>query len=101
MPHRAVVRSINFPITMTAPPQLPDLLIRKVCHHLQQSRIRSKEVLARISARDGGVFLPLSIYDFRHALKQDPVSVAAEQIIPLGSPDYFDDVPARTAKYGL
>src|ERR1051325_2518045 len=69
--------------------------------HLEQSRIGAEKMLAEVVARFSGIFLPLSINRLAHAFDQESFTIASEQSIPIGAPDYFDHIPSGAAENGF
>ena len=67
----------------------------------QQTRIDAPELAADVAAAGDRVLLVLAVDDLAHALDQESVLVAGQQLVPLGAPDDFDHVPADAAEDGF
>ncbi len=96
--HRRFVCGINFSRVVAAAQQLADLVVGQMIHQLQQLRIFAEKMSARVAARLDGIFLVIAVHRFFHALEQQAAGVARKQVVPIGSPDHLDDVPAGAAK---
>ena len=81
--------------------QAPDVIVRHVGDHLQQLRIFAEEVFTDVGTVSRLESLIFAIDAFHHALLQQALGILCEQGIPVGTPDYLDDVPAGTAKGGF
>ncbi len=92
---RRLVGGIDFSRVVTAAHQLANLLIGEVMYELEQFGIFAEEMFPRVAARFDDIFLIIAVHRLFHALEQQPGLVAREQIIPVGTPDHLDDVPAR------
>src|SRR2546423_12033906 len=86
---------------MSAKPHARQLLIRQVLNHLEKSWITAKQVLAEVSAAFHEIFLILAVADFAQAPDQQAIAIVLDQRVPVGAPDYLDDVPARSPENGF
>ncbi len=77
------------------------LLVGEVLHHLEQAGIAAEEILTEIGSALDKVFLILAVADLAHAPDQQPVTIAADEAVPVGAPDDLDDIPSRATENGL
>ena len=101
MLHRALVGVVNLLRIVAAARQAMQLVVAHVGDHLQQLGIFAEELAANILAALGLVALVLAVDDFFHALQQNAVLVAGEELVPIGAPDQLDHVPAGAAESGF
>src|SRR5580704_1292437 len=66
--------------------------------HLQQTRVRAKEILPEVRATLDKVFLILAIADLSHPLDQQSVAIILDERVPVRAPNYFDHIPTGTAE---
>src|SRR5688572_17294191 len=64
-------------------------------YQLQHLRIFSKKVFANVTPRRDRILLEFSVDGFLHALDEQSARVLCQQLIPVRSPDYLDDIPPR------
>src|ERR1700683_321507 len=69
--------------------------------HLQQPGIAAEKVLPEVSAAFDEIFLVLSVAHFTQALYQNSVAIVLDELIPVGAPDDFNDVPSGTTEDGF
>ena len=86
---------------MAAPGQVLELAVGQVVCHLAQPGIGAEEVLPDVGAGLGGISLVLAVDGGHHLLQQHAVDVGGEQLVPAGSPDHLDHVPARAPEVAL
>ncbi len=98
---RGPVRGMNLDGIVPAQPHARQLLVRKMLHHFQQTRVRTEQVLAEVGSALNKILLILAVADFSQTLHQQAVAVAANQAVPIRAPDAFDDVPSRAAEDGF
>src|SRR5262249_35237061 len=60
--------------------------------------IFAEEVLANVGSVLRDVCLEFAVYHFAHALLEQAGGVAAEQLIPIATPDHLDHIPAGAAE---
>ena len=96
--HGLLVGGINLEGVVPATVKLHDVIVGQVLHHFQQFRALAEEVFPGIGAATAPVSLEFTVHGFIHAGLQDAVSVLGQQAVPVTSPHYLDDIPARTAK---
>ena len=78
-----------------------ELLVGEVLHHLEQAGIAAEEILPEIGAALDKVLLILAVADLAHAPDQQPITIAADEAVPVGAPDDFDDIPSRATENGF
>src|SRR5213593_3071839 len=96
-----LVSGVNFFRIVATAQQLAYVIIGQMVDHFQQLGILAEEVFARIAAGLDGIFLIFTVDGFLHALHQQTLIVRCQEGIPIGTPDHFDDVPARATKKRL
>src|ERR1700730_2899645 len=69
--------------------------------HLEGARVGTKQVLTKRRTALHKIFLILTVAHFAQTLYQQPIAVVLNQIVPVGAPDYFDDIPSRAAENRL
>src|SRR4029450_1380257 len=93
MRNGGAVRVVHLERIVSADAQLLELVVREMTYQLEEPRIDAPEMLAQIPAVLDGVALVFAIDDFPHPLHEHAVGVAGQQVVPVGSPQHFDDVP--------
>ena len=99
--HGRAIGVVHLLRIVAADAQVLQLVVGQVLHHLEQPRVGAPEVLAEIRAVLDDVALVLAVDDLAHALDEQAVGVAREQVVPLRAPQHLDDVPAGAAEDGL
>ena len=95
------VRGVDLLVVVAAPRQIGQLLVREVLDHGPQAGIRSEEVLPDVVATLHGQALVLTVDRGVELVEQDAVHVLVDELVPFGSPDHLQDVPACTPEYAL
>src|ERR1700687_6273685 len=65
---------------------------------LPQTWVGPEEVLPQVFAVCNDEPLRLAVGGLVHAIHEDAVDVAREQLVPLATPDDLDDLPTRTTE---
>ena len=78
--------------------QAGELLVGLVLDELQQLGILAEEFLAEVGAALGFEGLVVAVDALFHALEQQALVVALEELVPVRTPDDLDDVPAGAAE---
>jgi hypothetical protein len=99
--HRRAVGGVELAIVVTAAGKEAQLIVGEVVDELAQARVGAEEVLTDVGAGLHGVALELAVHRGGHLVQQHAVHVAREQLVPLGTPDDLDDVPAGAAEHGF
>ena len=86
-------RCIQLAIVVTTARQGAQLLIGKMRHHFAQAWVWTKEVFANVVAIFNDVALEFAVDSCIHLVQQHTVMVVGEELVPLGTPHHFDDVP--------
>ena len=86
---------------MTTARQRTQLLVREVRHHFAQTRIWAEEIFANVVSVFNDVALEFAVDGCVHFVQQHAVVVVCKQIVPLGTPHNFDDVPSGTTECGF
>ena len=84
--HRCPKRSVNFDRIVPAQPHARQLLVRKMLHHFQQSRIGAKQVLPEIRSALDKILLILAVADFTQTPHQQTVTIVLDQAVPIRCP---------------
>ena len=95
------VRGVDLLVVVAAPRQIGQLLVREVLDHGSQAGIRPEEVLPDVVATLHGQALVLAVDRGVELVEQDAVHVLVDELVPFGSPDHLQDVPARTPEHAL
>ena len=95
------VRRIDLLRVVPAEPHLLELFIGEMFDHFEQARIGAEEMLAKIGAGFGRVFLPLAVYDFAQAFDEQALAILGEQWVPIAAPDHLDGVPTGASESRL
>ena len=74
--------------------ELPDLIVGPIGDHRRQLRVFAEEVLADIRAVLRLEVLVLAVDSLLHTLQQNPGRLTRNELVPAGTPQDFDDVPA-------
>jgi hypothetical protein len=74
--------------------ETPDLVVGEVLDHGEGARVAAEEVLANITTRLRLVGLVVAVGGAVHEVAKRALVVFGEQVIPLTTPNDFDDVPA-------
>ena len=98
---RPLVGVVDLCGIVAAAMQPDQLVVGIVFHQLQQLWILAEEMLAQIRSTLGLVCLEVAIHGLFHALQQQPLVVAREQLIPIRTPDDLDDIPSRAEERAL
>ena len=96
-----VIGGVDLERIVSAQSHPPELVVRDVVDHPQEPRVDAPEVLADVTAAGDGVLLVLTVDDFAHALDQQALFVARQELVPFRAPDHLDHVPAHAAEDGL
>ena len=81
--------------------QPAQVFVGEMLDELAQPRVGTEEVITDVRTGLDGVALELAVDGGVHLVEQHAVDVTGEQLVPLGTPDDLDDVPARAAEHGL
>ncbi|CAB4809140.1 unannotated protein [freshwater metagenome] len=95
------IRGIELVIVVPTAREVEQIVVGQVRDHLAQPWVGAKEVLANEVAIFDRVTLKLAVDGVVHLIEQHAVGVGGQQVVPLGSPDHLDHVPAGTAERGL
>ena len=96
--HRRMIGGVNFAVIVTAPTQIPNLLIGPILHHFRGARIPTEEVFAHISAIISFERLVVTIQALGHYFQQRMVVILGQQPIPAATPNHLDNVPAGASE---
>ena len=96
--HSSGVCGIHLLWIMTTTAQVPNIIVAHLGHHFQGARIATKEMFAHISAIVGFEGLIVAVQGFHHDPAQCAVFVSCNQLIPVATPNEFDDVPTCATK---
>ena len=99
--HGRLVRVVHLQGIVSAPPQMLQLGIGQVLHHLLEIGMDAEELVPYILARRHAVLLVLAVHRLVHAVHEEPVAVLLQQGVPVAAPDALDDVPARAPEDGF
>ena len=98
---RGLVGRIDLDRVVAAPGQRPDLRVGPVRDHRRGFRIAAEEVLADVGAVLRLEVLVFAVDAFLHQLAQLAFRIPGEELVPAGTPQALDDVPAGAAEVGL
>jgi hypothetical protein len=96
--HGGAVGVVDLDGIVPAQRHLLQIVVREMAHHLEEPWILAPEVLPQIGAVLDDIPLVLAVHDLAHALDEQTLAVAREQVVPLGAPQDFDHVPAGAAE---
>ncbi len=96
---RGLVRREQLAVVVPAAGQRVDFVVGEVLDDLAQPRVGAEEVIADVRAVGHRVLLERAVDGGVHLVEQHAVGVALDQLVPLGTPDHLDDVPARAAEH--
>ncbi|CAB4698698.1 unannotated protein [freshwater metagenome] len=96
-----LIRGVELVVIVPATREVEQIVVGQVRDHLAQPWVGAKEVLANEVAVFDRVTLKLAVDGVVHLIEQHAVGVGGQQVVPLGSPDHLDHVPAGTAERGL
>ena len=83
---------------MSAAVERPDLVVSPVGDHRRQLRVLAKKMLADVGAVLGFEVLVLAVDGLLHPPEQNAGGVAGDELVPAGSPQHLDHVPAGAAE---
>ena len=95
---RALVGVVDLDGVVAAAVQAAELFVGLVFDELEQLGILAEEVLAEVSAVLGLEALEVAVDALFHALEEQALVVAREELVPVRAPDDLDDVPAGAAE---
>ncbi len=98
---RELVGRVELAVVVTAARQRLEIGVREMFDESAQARVGAEEVLPDVGAGLGGVLLELAVGGVVHLVEEHAVDVVGEEVVPLGSPDDLDHVPARAPERGL
>ncbi len=81
--------------------QAEDVLVGHMRDQIQQFRVFAEEMFAHEGAVLGLVSLVFAVHRLFHALAQQALGVAGQQIVPARAPHHFDDIPAGPAEFAF
>ena len=94
-----LVRVEDLDRIVAAAAQALQLIVRQVLDQSRAAADRCRRSARGRRRRDSTrVLLILAVHDLAHALGEQPVVVAREQLIPVAAPQDLDDVPAGAAE---
>ena len=93
------ISRIQLAVIVTATRKRAEVVVAQVRNHLSQARVGAKEVFANIVSVFDGVALELAINGGVHLVEQHAIFVLCEQVVPLRTPNNFDDIPTSTAEH--
>jgi hypothetical protein len=86
---------------VSAERHLLQIVVGQMTDHLEQPRVCPPEMFAQVRAVLDDVALVFAVDDLPHALDEEPLGVARDQVVPLGAPQDFDHVPAGAPEHRL
>ena len=89
---------VHLAVVVATTRQFADLVVAHVLDQGLEARVATEEGLPDVLAGLDRVRLELAVGRGVHAVDQDAVDVARQQLVPLATPDDLDDVPAGTAE---
>src|SRR6202020_199872 len=98
---RRLIGGVDFQRIMAAAGQPPDLVVAPVGDHGGGFGIAAEEFLADIGAVLRFEILVFAVDAFFHQLAQFAGMILRQQLIPAGTPETLDDIPAGAAKISL
>ena len=99
--HGRLVRVVDLERIVAAPPQVLQLGVGQVFHHLLQVRMDAEELVPDVFAGGHAVLLVLAVHRLVHAVHEETISVLFQEGVPVAAPDALDDVPSRAPEDGL
>ena len=95
------VGGVNFNGIVATEAHARQLFVREMLDHFQQAGVCAEQFLSEVGSAFDVIFLILSVSDFAAATYQDSVTIVADEAVPVGAPDAFDDVPSSAAEDGF
>src|ERR1700678_649735 len=87
--------SVQFSKVMAATLERIDLCIGHMCHESLSRRVFFEEVFDVIGAILGAEILVIAVNGGCEPAQQRVLRVARKERVPIGTPKYLDDIPAR------
>ncbi|GBE22122.1 hypothetical protein BMS3Bbin01_01485 [bacterium BMS3Bbin01] len=98
---RCPVGRVDLVVVVSAAREFAQLIVTEMLDEFAQAQVGTEELVPDVLSGLDGVLLILPVEGAVHPVDEHAVDIPCEQLVPTGSPDHFDDVPAGASKHGF